>query len=243
MNDLQDAYGHALRDYLRRRGKSREVIERDDGYVDVPLLGRELYFADYTRWPVHHKRAMRYARGRVLDVGCGGGRHALYLQKKGLEVLGIDASPLAVVVCRRRGVKWVRVMPITRINSALGTFRTVLMLGNNFGLLANRVRGRWWLRRLHSITDPDARIIAESVDPYLTDNPLHLAYHKRNRQRGRMAGQLRIRVRYQKYATPWFDYLFVSRTEMVAMLRGTGWAVERFLVGGPNYIAVIAKKH
>lgn len=241
MNDVQDAYGHALSDYLRRRGKSREIIERDDGYVDVPVIGREMYFADYTHWPIHHRRAMRYAKGRVLDVGCGAGRHALYLQRRGLDVLGIDVSPHAVAVCRRRGLRGVRVMSTTRVSSALGTFGSVLMLGNNFGLLANRVRGRWLLRRLHSITDPDARIIAESVDPYLTDNPFHLAYHRRNRQRGRMAGQLRIRVRYQKYATPWFDYLIVSRTEMAAMLRGTGWAVERFLAGRPNYIAVIAK--
>jgi hypothetical protein len=74
-----------------------------------------------------------------------------------------------------------------------------------------------------------------------TDNPLHFAYHRRNRRRGRMAGQLRIRVRYQKYATPWFDYLVVSRKEMGTLLRGTGWAVERFLPGAPTYIAVIGK--
>jgi 2-polyprenyl-3-methyl-5-hydroxy-6-metoxy-1,4-benzoquinol methylase len=51
------------------------------------------------------KKAIDYAKGRVLDVGCGAGRHILYLQKKGLKVLGIDQSPLAVNMCKLRGAK------------------------------------------------------------------------------------------------------------------------------------------
>jgi len=240
MKDSQDAFGHALSDYVLGKGRGYEVIERDDGYVDV-VGGREMYLADYSRWPAHHRHAMRYVKGPVLDVGCGAGRHALYLQRKGLDVLGIDVSPLAIAVCRRRGLRRARVMSITQINSALGTFGTVFMLGVNFGLFANRKRTRWLLGKLHAITNRDARIIAESRDPYQTNNPFNLAYHRRNKQRGRVAGQVRIRVRYQKYATPWFDYLYVSREEMRAILRGTGWAVKRFLAGTLTYIAVIAK--
>jgi SAM-dependent methyltransferase len=89
-------------------------------------------------WPTRHRQAIRYAQGRVLDVGCGAGRHALYLQRKGLDVLGIDTSPLAVAVCRRRGLKNVRLMSVNQIGPGLGTFSTVLMLGNNFGLFLSR---------------------------------------------------------------------------------------------------------
>ena len=64
------------------------------------------------------------------------------------------------------------------------------------------------------MTSEDARVIAWSTDPYQTTEPLHLQYHRLNRRRGRMSGQLRIRMRYQKYATPWFDYLLVSTEEM-----------------------------
>ena len=73
------------------------------------------------------------------------------------------------------------------------------------------------------------------------DNPFHLAYHRWNRRRGRMPGQMRIRVRYQKYATPRVDYLLGSRKEMRTLLRGTGWKIERFLPGRPTYIAVIGR--
>ncbi len=80
---------------------------------------------------------MSHARGRVLDIGCGAGRHALYLQKRGFEVVAIDISPLAVDVCRRRGVNDVRLMSITEADSNLGPFDTILMMGANFGLFAN----------------------------------------------------------------------------------------------------------
>ena len=241
MRDLRDAYGHALWDYLHGKGRGYEVVEREDGHVSTSG-GRGVYFADYSNWPSRHRQAIRYAHGRVLDVGCGAGRHALYLQRKGLDVLGIDTSPLAVAVCRHRGLKNVRLMSVNQISPALGTFSTVLMLGSNFALFSNPERAKRLLRKLHGTTGQDARIIAESIDIYQTDNPFHRQYHRRNRQRGRMAGQVRMRVRYQKYATPWFDYLFVSRKEMEKILRGTGWAVKRFIPPrGPFYVAVIVK--
>jgi len=241
VNDAHDAFGHALSDYLHGEGRGYEVVERDDSYVDISG-GREQFLAEYRDWPARHRQAVRLARGRVLDIGCGAGRHALYLQSRGLDVLGVDVSPLAVAVCRRRGLRHVRILSIGSVGPTLGTFGTVLMLGNNFGLFGNRERARRLLARLHAITDPDARILAESLDPHETDNPAHRAYHRANRRRGRLPGQVRIRVRYRRYATPWFDYLLVSRDEMRAILRGTGWTATRFLPPrGPLYVALITK--
>ena len=57
-----------------------------------------------------------------------------------------------------------------------------------------------------------------------------------------MSGQVRIRVRYLSYATPFFDCLLVSQDEMHAILAGTGWHVARFVHSrDPGYIAVIEK--
>jgi hypothetical protein len=156
--------------------------------------------------------------------------------------VGIDASPLAVQTSRKRGVKDARVLPFTQIHRGLGRFDTILMMGNNFGLFGSRRRARWLLRRLHELTTPDARIVAESNDVYQTNNPDHLRYHRFNRRRGRMGGQLRIRIRYQRYCTPWFDYLMVSPDEMKSILAGTGWHVQRLLKSsGSMYVAVIEK--
>ncbi len=242
MKSHQDAFGHALFDYLKGRGSLVDFVEREDGYIDVSG-SRNTYLADYESWPPHHKRAMRYVRGKVLDIGCGAGRHSLYLQRKGFHVLGIDVSPLAIKVCKLRGLKRAKVMSITQVTSKLGRFDTVLMLGANFGLFENFGKAKWLLRRLYNATAEKARIIAESRDPYKTAEPFHLEYHRRNRSRGRMAGQVRISVRYRRYATPWFDYLFVSRDEMRKILDGTGWKASHFLSSkGPMDIAIIQKQ-
>ena len=93
------------------------------------------------------------------------------------------------------------------------------------------------------MTSPQGRIITESNDVYATDDPVHLAYHAWNHQRGRMSGQLRLRVRYQKFKTPWFDYLNVSQEEMKDIVQGTGWTIYQFIKSrGPTYIAVLEKE-
>ena len=240
LTQLEDAYGAAILDHWREEG-GYEVVERDDGWIGYSA-GPPAYFAEYAEWPAHQREAKGLARGRVLDVGCGAGRHSLYLQERGHDVVGIDISPAAIEVCRERGLKSALVKSVTRIGPGLGTFDTILMLGNNFGLFGGFSRARWLLRRFKSITTENARIIAESRDPYDTDDPDHFAYHDLNRNRGRMAGQLRLRVRYKGAKTPWFDYLIVSKDEMEAILSDTGWAVSRYLdqEHGP-YIAVIER--
>ena len=52
-----------------------------------------------------------------------------------------------------------------------------------------------------SLQPAGARIIAHGTDPYGTTDPVHLAYHRRNRERGRLGGQLRLRLRYRMLAT------------------------------------------
>lgn len=241
MKDHQEAHGHAMFDHLNGKG-AFEIVERDDGFI-TPTNAPKVYFSKFRDWPPHEKKAMRYVRGRVLDIGCGAGRHCLYLQDKGFDVLGIDLSPLAIKVCKLRGLKKVKSVSITQISSKLGKFDTLLMLGNNFGLFGSFNRAKWLLKRFHKITSEKARIIAESMDPYKTDEPAHLEYHKFNRKRGRMSGQLRLRVRYKKYATPWFDYLLVSKDEMQNVLDGTGWQVKSFLDSDdPMYVAIIEKE-
>jgi 2-polyprenyl-3-methyl-5-hydroxy-6-metoxy-1,4-benzoquinol methylase len=102
LKDGQDAYGHQLYDFFKGRPVV-EVVERDDGLIDPSETLPKYYLSEYKDWNSREKIAAHYVRGRVLDVGSGGGRWSLFLQKKGHEVLGIDISPLAVKVCKERG--------------------------------------------------------------------------------------------------------------------------------------------
>ncbi len=244
LKDGQDAFGHQLYDLYRGRNVV-EVVERDDGLIDPSEIYPKYYLSDYKDWSRREKLAVRYVKGRVLDIGCGGGRWSLYLQKRGHDVLGIDFSPLVVRVCKLRGLRNVMVRSILEIDSRIGKFDTVLMMGNNFGLFGSRHRARQLLRRFYNMTSPDARIIAESVNIYKPPiSPWHKRYHLRNRRRGRMPGQVRMRIRYLTYATPWYDYLLVSKEEMREILRGTGWRLERVIPSkkGPAYVGIIEKE-
>jgi len=236
----QDAYGQEIWAYYKGRD-SFEIIERDDGYFDA-YSGPKIYFSEYEAWPIHEKRAMESVKGRVLDIGCGAGRHSLYLQKKGFDVLGIDNSTLATKVSKLRGLKKAKVMSIEDLDFKPNSFDTIIMMGNNFGLFGSFKKARRLLKKFHKMTSKNAIIIAETRDPYKTDNPAHLEYQVFNWKRGRMSGQLRIRVRFEKFATKWFDYLIVSKEEMQEILRGTGWKIRQFIDSeDSNYIAIIEK--
>lgn len=227
MKPEEDAFGQGMMAHWRGETVS-EIVERDDGFISISP-GPALYFAPIEDWFLGEAEGIGHAKGRVLDIGCGAGRHSLYLQERGHEVVATDNSPLAIQVCKERGLKDARVIGITQLDRSLGQFDSIIMLGNNFGLFSNPKRARWLLRRFRGMTSDDGRIIAASANIYSTEDPAHLAYHERNRQRGRMAGQIRLRVRFQQYKSAWFDYLIVSPEEMTTIVEGTGWKISEFL--------------
>ncbi len=236
-----DGFGRAMYDFYCGC-PAWEMIERDDGFTSLGG-GPATYFAPYQEWPAHQRKGIRLAKGKVLDIGCGAGRVALHLQAQGLDVLGIDTSPFALKVCKLRGLNKARLLSIMEVSPRLGVFDTFVMYGNNFGLFGSLSRARRLLKRFHKMASDDALIIAETRDPYSTGAPYHRAYHRLNRRRGRMGGQLRIRVRYLCYTTPWLDYLLASKEEIKRIVSGTGWRVRRF-IDGPSgmYVVVIAKE-
>lgn len=239
----EDAYGQELLAQHKGATGLIEIVERGDYLISTgSSLAR--YFSTFDDWRPHEQEAIGLAHGRVLDIGCGAGRHSLYLQCQGFDVTGIDNSPGAVKVCKLRGLKKIKLRPISDLGKfGRESFDTVLMLGNNFGLFASRRQAKVTLKRLYRITSEKALIIAESTDPYKTKVRDHLDYRKANISRGRMAGQIKIRVRFGRTIGPWFDYLLVSEREMAELLENTGWRVERVIPseGTPQYIAVIRK--
>ena len=241
MTGSDDGYGQMLLAAYEGDPRAVEIVERDDGFISASALGARLYLAPFRSWPAHHRRAMRFVRGRVLDVGCGAGRVCLHLQERGRDVVGIDVSPGAVEVCRRRGVRDVRRLGIEEVDESLGRFDTVMLLGNNVGLLGDPEQGPALLRRLHAVTSERGRIVGESRDVANTSDPVHLRYQEENVRRGRLPGQIRIRVRHRDASTAWFDYLMVSPAELERLLDGTGWRLSRTLDSDDTYVAVIDK--
>lgn len=243
MKKSADAYGQQLLAQYEHKTPTAEIIERDDDYIDTGS-DAGLYFSEYADWTEAEKRAVAFARGRVLDIGCGAGRHALHLQAQGFDVTGIDNSPGAIKVCKLRGLKRTFVRSIEDVDKFKpNSFDTIQMLGNNFGLFGSFENARQTLKKFARITAPDAQIIAGTRNPYLTTESAHLEYHRLNKRRGRMSGQLGMRVRFGKTVGEWFDYLFVSPTEMEEILKETNWQIKEFIEPeAASYFAIIGKK-
>lgn len=215
-------------------------FERDDGYVDASSV--ESYFAPASKWPRMEQDAMREVKGRVLDLGCGPGRHALYLQKRGSDVVGLDASPTQVALARIRGVLNVYQGNVRQIPRGLGTFDTAIMMGNNLGLAGDVPRMRRFLRDLRSIMRRKGRLIGHSRIPG-TWSPDHLPYVKWNLERHRPPGLITLRVRYKGHVGDWFDLLLIPPEELARLARETGWELTRVFwehgYAPGDYIAVL----
>ncbi|MGH3733742.1 MAG: class I SAM-dependent methyltransferase [Acidimicrobiales bacterium] len=240
--ESRDAFGVAVWDWARG-GTVPEMIERDDGYMEAGA-GPDVYLSGPSGWPSAERQALRHARGRVLDLGCGAGRVALYLQARGVDVVGIDSSRLAARAARHRGVDTVWCTSLERLGPRVGGFDTIVMFGNNFGLFETPERAHDRLREWAHLSKPGARIFMESTSAYGGGAPgFDRTYYRRNRQNDRPPGELRARYRYGDAIGAWFTWLFVGRAEMAEILRGTGWHQSRVFgtkIGEP-YVAVLAK--
>lgn len=148
-----------------------------------------------------------------------------------MTAVGTDISPLAIEVCKLRGLHVPLCLAINDLGSSFPAdcFDSIILMFHNFGLLGGFQEARKPLQDLHGITSPGGRIIASIADPYSTTDPLHLNYHKLNLSRGRMAGQLRFRIRYRDIINPWMDYLFISEDELRNIVAGTGWHIGEII--------------
>ena len=92
---------------------------------------------------------------------------------------------------------------------------------------------------MRALLKPGGSVIGTCRDPYLTDDRDHLSYHEANRAAGRFPGQIRLRFRYRRLASEWFNYLFVAPNELKALAEHSGWAVVGTTNPDPMYVAVL----
>jgi len=243
VNPTSDVFGRALFDWAKG-GTQFEVLERDDGFTQEGA-GPGVYLAGFREWPACERQSVRHLRGRVLDIGCGAGRVALELQRRGLDVVGLDASPLAARAAKLRGVQEVWNAPLHDLKERIASFDALIFYGNNFGIFANPSNAHRQLAMLARHTKDGAKIFMESTSSYFGGAPaMTRPYYAQNLLRGRAPGQVRVRYRYDDMWGKWFDWVYVSPREMRHVLRGTGWRQERILASTSNepYVAILTKE-
>lgn len=246
LKENEDAYGNNISDTYHKLGGGYDIIEREDGHFT--LNGdSDAYTEEFSLWSSIQKEASKLVEGKTLDIGCGGGKHAIHFQEQGIEVWGMDNSPLGIDICRKRGLKNSILCDVNDLtHDVIAGVSTVYMWGNNAGLLQNQELARRFLSNCEKICKPNAKILLETLNPFgkAFNYPDDQKYIQENINNGRMGGQIRVRVRYRHFATPWRDYLFFSKEELNTILSATNWKVEHYYDDEEidQYIAVLVRK-
>ena len=235
---MTDSFGKIMRDAVEGKDSSY-IIERDDGFIRN--TSGDSYVSPFEEWVAPEQEAMKNIKGPVLDVGCGVGRVGDYVKRQGLEYYGVDLSPLAIEMCKKRGLERVYMMSADKIELDRSDIKTVVLYGNNFGLMGTPEGVIQMLKGFHHVTADDAIVLAGSIDPLETDNEMHLAYHAKNRAEGKPPGQVNLRNKYQGEADGWRYLLLCGKELMAQLAEEAGWYLEKTF-GGPKYNVGVLRK-
>jgi len=169
------------------------------------------------------ERVLDRARGPVLDVGCGPGRHVHALARRGVLAVGVDVSPVAVALARRRGASVLEASIFDRLPGAgawqpddsqsprsgepgwrAGAWASALLLDGNIGIGG---RPDALLRRLAGLLASGGIVLVELDPPG--------------------AGVVRRRVRLEAGATvsDWFAWAHVGAEAIAIPARAAGMRV------------------
>ena len=157
---MKDLFGQALLDYYR--GNYSEDIMTETSISEEDVLPLPYLFRSYAEMPALEQKALNDARGSVLDVGCGAGSHALYLQEKGLKVTAIDLSEGAVEVSKLRGVERVFQQNVLQLKNK--KYDTILALMNGAGILESMEKASENLERIKTLLAPGGQFLVDSSD-------------------------------------------------------------------------------
>ncbi|MGS2764205.1 class I SAM-dependent methyltransferase [Sinomicrobium sp. M5D2P9] len=222
-----DIIGTALRDY--QQGNYTEDIITETSISEEDELPLPYLFRNYEEMPKTEQKALQLAYGKVLDIGCGAGSHALYLEKeKKLDVTAIDTSPGAAEVCKSRGLNHVFVQDIMQYNGA--KFDTVLLLMNGLGICGKLAYIDNFLSHLKNLLNEGGQILLDSSDIiYMFDEdedgghwiPSSPEYY----------GEVEFRMKYKGMQSPGFPWLYADYNTLQNAAVSNGLNCELVLQG------------
>jgi len=174
-----------------------------------------------------------------LDIGCGAGRHSLYLQENGNDITALDNSPKAVEVCRNRGIDKTIVGSIFTLSQSDDEYSTFLLFGNNINLAGSYYGNIGFFQELKRLSNKDTRIIGTYRSPLPVSEQHHLNYHEVNKLYGYPIGQIVIRVRYKNLSSQWIPFYLPTTKEFEEIVAKSGWKlIHNTLDNGINYIVL-----
>ncbi|QAR31006.1 class I SAM-dependent methyltransferase [Ornithobacterium rhinotracheale] len=165
---MQHLLGIAIKDYFENNLKTKVFTQTNlSSAEEFPV---DYFFREIEEMPALEQVALELAYGKVLDVGCGAGAHAIYLQNvPSVEcVEAIDVSPEAISVCQARGISQARVRDVMLCQ---GKYDTILLLMNGTGICGKLSNLLPFLKHLKMLLAPEGQILMDSSDLiYLFEN-------------------------------------------------------------------------
>ncbi len=162
----KDIWGKALKAYMEQGKKAKDLATymQLPGYEDIIAdeIPLKHLFRGYEQMPILECTALKFCRGKVLDIGSGAGSHSLYLQEKGIDVTALDNSEGAIEVCRQRGVKQVVHNDLYAFDGT--DFDTLLLLMNGIGLAGSFENLDGFFTKLKALMAPGGQILLDSSD-------------------------------------------------------------------------------
>jgi SAM-dependent methyltransferase len=215
-------FGLALLDFWKGDKSTSFTIIRDDGLeVEVAV---STFFRGPDEFMGLEQIALDQCRGYVLDAGAGPGHHSLALRSRGYRVCAVDVSPEAVQLMREAGVADAREADVLWFDG--GRFDTILMMGHGIGMAADVSGLHGLLNNLHALLAPNGQVLVDSLDPRITEEPLHLAYHESNRRAGRYFGEVRLQLLFKGQTGPMYGWLLIDPETLARHTLATGWALD-----------------
>jgi SAM-dependent methyltransferase len=157
---MKDLFGKAILDY--QTNNSPEDLITETSISEADEMSVAYLFRSYAEMPKLEQKALQLANGNVLDVGCGAGSHALYLQEKGFDVTAIDISANAIKACKLRGLKKANVQDIMQLEG--DKFDTILLLMNGAGMCGKLKNIPNFLQKLKALLTDEGQILVDSSD-------------------------------------------------------------------------------
>ncbi len=158
---MKDLFGKAILDYQTKN--SPEDIITETSISEEDEMNVAYLFRTYEKMPLIEQTALKLAKGKILDVGCGAGSHSLYLQENlNLDVTPIDISENAIKACQRRGLKNAKVQDVMTLENE--KFDTILLLMNGAGMCGKLKNIPQFLLKLKSLLNENGQILLDSSD-------------------------------------------------------------------------------
>lgn len=236
MKKEQDAMGKAIADFYKGRRDGKLIVLSpmfDEDEIPVATL-----FRSFRDMPKMEQKALKMAKGKILDVGAGSGCHSLWLRDKGLDVTAIDISPYSIETMKERGLVNVREQDFFTLEEK---YDTILMLMNGIGIVGTLDKLPDFFKHIDKILEQDGQLLCDSSDLcYLYDDKDGIAELLDS---DKYYGELEYTMCYDEVKGDSFPWLYIDANTLRNYAEANGFDMEIVRRGEHyDYLARITRK-